>query len=108
VVLAGDGTGRVVKVEVDWGKASGRRTRFWLLTDAAGRKVVGLNRDVWDDGGLEGLRERLGLPIEIVETPKRPAEMRKAYPGTIPWWGAHPVVTTILAIAIVATLLIAL
>ncbi len=101
VVRVGDGAGRVVKVQVDWGMASGRRSRFWLLIDAAGRKVLGLNCDVWDDGELEGVRERLGLPIEIVEMPMRPAELRKAYPGTISWWGAHPVAATVLAIVII-------
>jgi hypothetical protein len=108
VVLAEGRTGRVVDVQVDWGRASGRKSRFWLLIDTAGRAVVSLNRDAWDDGELEVLRERLGLPIEIVETPKRPVELRKAYPGTIPWWGAHPVIATVLAIVIIAALSFAL
>lgn len=108
VALAGDGTGRVVKVEVDWGKGSARRSRFWLLINAAGRTAVFLNRDAWDDGQLEGLREHLGLPIEIVETPKRPVELRKAHPGTIPWWGAHVSVATVLAILVLAALVLAL
>lgn len=81
VVLGAGCTVRVVDVAVAWGKTSGRKSRFWLLIDAAGRATVVLNRDVWDGRQLEGLRERLGLPIEIVETPKRPAEMRKATPG---------------------------
>jgi hypothetical protein len=108
VALAGDDSGRVVKVEVDWGKASARRSRFWLLINAAGRTAVCLNRDAWDEGQLEGLREHLGLPIEIVETPKRPVELRKAHPGTIPWWGAHVTVATVLAMLVLAALVLAL
>lgn len=108
VVLAADGTGQVVKVEVDWGKASGRRSPLWLLINAAGRTVVVLNRHVWDDAQLEGLRDRLGLPIAVVETPKRPAELRKTYPGTIRWWMAHPVVATVLAIVTIAGLVLVL
>jgi hypothetical protein len=107
VLLAGGSPGRVVDVQVNWGKASGRRSRLWLLINAAGRTAVGLNRETWDDGQLEGLRESLGLPIEIVETPKRPAELRKAYPGTLPWWVAHPSVATLIGIVTLTALVLA-
>jgi hypothetical protein len=108
VVLAGGLTGRVVDVEVAWGRASGRRSRFWLLINGTGRTVVGLNRQTWDDGQLERLRESLGLPIEIIEMPKRPTELRKAYPGTLPWWLAYPSAATLVAIITVATVVLAL
>lgn len=108
VVLAGDLTGRVVDIEVAWGRASGRQSRLWLLINGAGRTTVGLNRETWDEGQLERLRESLGLPIEIVETPKRPVELRRAYPGTLPWWVAHPSVATVMAIVVIATLVLTL
>jgi hypothetical protein len=98
VVRVGSGAGRVVEVEVEWGKASGRRSRLWLLVDAAGRAAVVLNRNKWDAGQLEALRERLGLTMELVEMPQRPAELRKTYPGIIPWWTAHPSIATVLTI----------
>ena len=108
IVLVGDSTARVVDVEVVWRNASGRRSRLWLLIDSAGRTAVGLTRKTWDDRQLEGIRESLGLPIEIVETPQRPAELRKAYPGTIPWWAAHSSIATALAIVILTALVLML
>jgi hypothetical protein len=108
VVLHAGCAGRVVKVDVDWGKASARRSRFWLLINAAGRAAVSLNLNAWEDGQLEGLRESLGLPMETVEPAKRPAELRQAYPGTIPWWGAHPSVATVLAIFALTAVVLAL
>jgi hypothetical protein len=108
VLLAGDGRGRVVNVEVAWGNTSGRRSRLWLLMNATGQTAVGLNRDTWNDGQLENLRESLGLPLEVDDTPKRPAELRKVYPGSIAWWAVHPAVAASLAIIIVAVLAIAL
>lgn len=97
---------RVVAVQVAWGGASGRQTRLWALVNAAGRAVAGLNRDAWDDAELEGLRQALGLPIETVSTPQRPAALRRAYPGLVPWWGAHPVAATSLTIVGLAALLL--
>jgi hypothetical protein len=105
VVLEGH-AGRIIDVEAIWGKPSGRRSRLRLFINQAGRTVVSLNREVWDAAQLEDLRVRLGLPIETVTRPQRPAELRKAYPGTIPWWAAHPSIATVLAIAVVAVLVI--
>jgi hypothetical protein len=107
VVLGSGRTGRVVDVAVDWGRASGRRSRFWLIVNVAGKATVVLNWNVWDHGQLESLRERAGLPIEVVETPKRPAELRKEYPGTVPWWGAHPSAATVLAIMLLTVVVLA-
>ena len=99
---------RVVEAEIDWGWASGRKSRLWLLVNAEGRTEVGLNRDVWDAVQLDALRERLGLPLEVVEKPMRPAQARKEYPGTIPWWVAHPVLTTYLLIAMIVAVVVGL
>lgn len=107
VALARGSTGRVVDVEVAWGKASHRRSRLWLLINEAGQTEVGLNRETWDRAQLEGLRERLGLPIEIVDAPQRPAEVRKAYPGTLPWWVAHPSMAALLAIVTLTAVVLA-
>lgn len=108
-VLFADGRpGRVVEADVDWGLASGRRSRLWLLVDADGRTEVGLNHHVWDQGQLEDLRVRLGLPREVVTQPLRPAEARKVYPGTIPWWAVHPVLATYLLIALIIAIVVGL
>ena len=107
VLFTKGSVGRVAHVEVDWGKASGRQSRLWLLIDATGKTAVGLNRELWDGAQLENVREGLGLPIEVVDTPKRPAELRKAFPGSIPWWGAHPAMSS-LAIVIIAALVLLL
>jgi hypothetical protein len=105
-VVLGDHAGRIVDVEVRWGKPSGRRSRLRLFINQAGRTAVSLNKEIWDAAQLEDLRERLGLPIETVARPQRPAELRKAYPGTIPWWAAHPSIATVLAIAVIAVLVL--
>jgi hypothetical protein len=99
---------RVVDVEVRWGAASSRKTRLWLLVNASGRTALGLNRDAWDERELEGLRDLLGLPLETVETPMRPNEIRRAYPGSVPWWGAHPALATVLLIVVATAAAIAL
>jgi hypothetical protein len=101
VVLTEGEQGRVVHVEINWRNASARRSRLWLLINKTGKTEVGLNRAAWDDQQLEHLRESLGLPVEIVESPKRPAELRNDYPGSIPWWTAHLVVATLLAIGMI-------
>jgi hypothetical protein len=108
VVLAGDHSGRIVDVEVVWPMSSGRRSRLRLFITQAGRTAVSLNREVWDSGQLEELREQLGLPVETVEQAQRPTEMRKNYPGTIPWWAAHPSVATVLVIVALTALVLVL
>jgi hypothetical protein len=106
VVFAKDQNGRIVDVEVVWGRSSGRRSRLRLFINRAGKTVVSLNRAIWDHGQLEDLRERLGLPTETVKRPQRPAELRNAYPGTIPWWAAHLSVATVFVIMVVAALVL--
>lgn len=108
VALTEGRRGRVVHVELTWRHASARRSRLWLLLNGSGSTEVGLNRDVWDGRQLEHLRESLGLPIEVVETPKRPSELRHDYPRSVPWWAVHPAAATSLAIVIIATLVVAL
>jgi hypothetical protein len=107
VVLDGDHAGRVVDVEVAWGGASRRRSRLWLLVTAAGRVAVGLNRATWDGEQLENIRQSLGLPLEVIDTPKCPADVRTAYPGSVPWWAVRPVVAALVVIVAVAVLVLA-
>jgi hypothetical protein len=106
VLFTKGSVGRVAHVEVDWGKASGRQSRLWLLINATGKTAVGLNRELWDGAQLENIRESLGLPVEIADAPKRPVELRKAFPGSIPWWAAHLSVATVFAIMVVAVLVL--
>jgi hypothetical protein len=108
VVLTEGPQGRIVHVELTWRHAPTRRSRLWLLLNGSGSTEVGLNRDVWDDRQLEHLRESLGLPIEVIETPKRPSELRHDYPRSVPWWAVHPAAATSLAIVVIATLVVAL
>lgn len=108
VAQTGGRQGRVIHVELTWRHAPARQSRLWLLLNGSGSTEVGLNRDVWDGRQLEHLRESLGLPIEVVETPKRPSELRHDYPGSVPWWAVHPAAVTSLAIVAIATLLVAL
>ncbi len=108
VVLTEGRQGRVVHVELTWRHAPARRSRLWLLLNGSGSTEVGLNRDAWDDRQLEHLRESLGLPIEVIEIPKRPAELRHDYPRSVPWWAVHPAAVTSLAIVAIATLVVAL
>jgi hypothetical protein len=104
VLLSGDDRGRVVNVEVAWNNTSRRRSRLWLLINEKGRTATGLNRDAWDESRLESLREGLGLPLDVDETPKGPAEMREVYPGSIPWWAVHPAWASLLMIMVLAVI----
>lgn len=108
IVLIDDGQGRVVHVDLTWRHAPARRSRLWLLLNKSGNTEVGLNRDAWDDQQLEGLRKSLALPTEVVEEPKRPSELRRDFPRSVPWWAVHPVAASSLAIVIFATLLVEL
>jgi hypothetical protein len=107
VALTENHQGRVVHVELAWRHTPAKRSRLWLLLNESGSTTVGLNRDAWDGRQLEGVRERLGLPIEVVETPRRPSELRHDYPCSVPWWAVHPAMATSLAIVIIATLVVA-
>ena len=95
---------RVVELEVDWGRPSGRVSPLWLLIDESGRATLALNRKVWDERRLEELRRSLGLPLERRRTALRPAQARLLYPASVPWWAAHPTAATLLGIAIVSAL----
>lgn len=106
VLLAKGSRGRVVNVEVVWSNTSSRRSRLWLLMNTTGRTVVGLNRDMWGDAQLESLREGLGLPLEVDGTARRPAELRRVYPGSIAWWMVHPALATVLLIVVVVVLVL--
>jgi hypothetical protein len=50
---------RVVELEVDWGRPSGRVSPLWLLIEESGRATLALNRKVWDERRLEELRSSL-------------------------------------------------
>jgi hypothetical protein len=108
VSIVNASTWRVAELEVFWGNISGRRSRLWCLVNAAGRAEVSLNRAAWDAGQLESLRESLGVPLEVAAAPKRPAEVRQTYPGTIPWWAAHPATATLLVVVVITVLVLAL
>lgn len=98
--------GEVIDAEVVWGGASRRRSRLWLLVSSGRHTALRLNRSLWDDRQLERLRERLDLPVVLVDTPQQPAELRRAYPGSIPWWAARPATATVAAIVIIVAALL--
>jgi hypothetical protein len=97
---------RVVELEVDWGRPSGRVSPLWLLIEESGRTTLALNRKAWDERRLEELRASLGLPLERRQTALRPAQARLLYPASVPWWAAHPSTATLLAIAILSALIL--
>lgn len=97
---------RVVRAEVLWGGVTERSSRLWMIVEEAERVKLGLNLAAWDEAALEALRERVELPLEIDDVPKRPAKLVTAWPGSIPWWAVHPVLATLLAIAVVAVLVL--
>lgn len=84
---------RAVDVRVVWRSVAGRESRLWLLVNAKGHVTVRLNRDAWDASQLEELREKLGIAREVVNTPMSPIAIRRGYRGSIPWWGAHPMLS---------------
>jgi hypothetical protein len=96
---------KVVDVEVTWGSASSRRSHLWLLVDKTGHTLVSLNRYAWDHAQLENLRQRVDLPIKVIDGPRAPRELRYAYPRSVPWWGAYPLVAVAGVIVAVATVI---
>jgi hypothetical protein len=97
---------RIIEVKVAWAN-SNRCTHLWLFTKA-GHAVVSLNRDAWDSGQLEQARKSLDLPLEVIDGPKSPKELRNLYPQSIPWWAAYPLPATVVTLVFIAAIVIAL
>ena len=83
-VLQGRPVSRVVVTSVRF--LAGRRTRLWILLTSDGRAVLSLNQEAWPEAGLERIRQRLRVPVEIRDVVLRPRQPRSIYPGAIPWW----------------------
>ena len=99
---------KVVEAEVHWFQTSARCTRVWLLVNADGRAEVNLNADAWDHVQLELLRQRLGIPREVMNQTQRAKELRAKFPGSVPVAVLHPIALTYLLLAaIVASVLVA-
>lgn len=102
-------SGRAIVANVAWG-ASGNSQR-WLLLDPSGRAAIALDLAAWNLDHLQALCDRLGVSQEVDPTPRRPADLRRMYPGGIPWAIAYPYRFTFLligALSIAAVLLGAL
>jgi hypothetical protein len=106
VLLTQGDKGRMVDVNVGWGGPSHRQSHLRLLVGATGHTAAALNRDTWDGTQLEELRQYFDLPLEVDREPKRAAELRSRYPGSVPWWAAHPTAATLLAIGVVVVLVL--
>ena len=99
---------KVVEADVHWFRTSARSTRVWLLVNAGGRAEVNLNADAWDQAQLERLRQRLGIPREVISRTQRGNELRAKFPGSVPLAVLHPIALTYLLLAaIVASVLVA-
>jgi hypothetical protein len=72
-------------------------SQLWLLVDAAGETILGLNRAVWDGSQLEALREVLGLLLQVDQRPIVPASSRSVS-GERRAVAAQPVMATLLVI----------
>lgn len=99
--------GRAVVAGVRW-VGSGRRSRRWLLLDAGGEVRLALDLVLWDLDDLHALTDRLGIRQEMDPALRRPADLRRAYPGSVHWLAAHPLQFTFLLIAAVSIVLAAL
>ena len=96
---------RAVTAEVLWSQ-SGPAQR-WLLLDAGGATALGLDLTAWKADELSALCERAGIPQQSDPTRRRPAELRRAYPGGLPWVLAHPFIGGLVLI-VVATIVVVL
>ena len=90
------GSVRAVTAQVTW--SSGALTQRWLLVDASGAVALGLDLTAWETDDLSAVCERAGIPQVHDPTRRRPAELRRAYPGGLPWVVAHPFVLCFLLI----------
>jgi hypothetical protein len=94
---------RAIVATVRW--ASGRESGRWLLLDAGGATLLGLDLTAWDESGLAALERRLGLAREHDRTPRTPADLRRRHPGAFPWPLVHPFAASLILIAAVTVLL---
>ena len=89
---------RAVTADVLWSQ-SGPAKR-WLLLEAGGATVLGLDLTAWKADELSALCERAGIPQQSDPTPRRAAELRRAYPGGLPWAVAHPFIGGVVLIVV--------
>jgi len=86
-------------VELDLAKGrSPRRVHCWLLVDVGGNGVRLLNRAGWRAADLKRLREALEVPLDVRSEPMRAADLRREFPGSIPWWSLHVSLLTVVAL----------
>jgi hypothetical protein len=97
---------RAVTADVLWSQAG--PAQRWLLLDAGGATVLGLDLLAWKADELSALCERAGIPQQSDRTPRRPAELRRAYPGGVPWAVAYPFIGGIVLIVVVSIVLLLL
>jgi hypothetical protein len=95
---------RVEMVGLASGQSAGTFTRMWLLLDPSGRAQLALNPAAWDPSDLDALAATLALQVDVAPKSKRLAQVRKDYPGALPAWAAHPILTG--ATGVVAIILI--
>ena len=84
-----------------------------LLLDAQGHSVMRLQAGTWGLSNIEALRSTLQVPIDgswDTGAPLTYQRLRKAFPGSCPWWLAHVIalsmLTTLAAFAILIVVVV--
>lgn len=98
-VLTPGERGRVVRLTLVY-RLSGWRAQVQLWLGADGRPRVMLNESAWGERELAQLRHLAGVPIETLDRPVSPAQLRRDHPGSVLWIFAHPLICTWIAIVV--------
>ena len=96
---------RIVVTDFTYARYLGERGELWVIVDAAGRGVLRLHPEGWEDQDVERLAAGLDVPLERRTTVSTAAALRREFPGVMPWWLAHLGATTVGVILVLAIVL---
>jgi len=71
-----------------------------FLSDSAGKMVMRLSGQIWDEPRIRAFHEALALPTRVRQGPTRRRDLEAEEPGALKWAEAHPVAMTVITIAL--------
>jgi hypothetical protein len=77
----------------------GRGTDAFLF-DSAGKMVLRLSGQVWDEPRIRAFHEALALPTRVRQGPTRRKDLEAEEPGALKWAEAHPAAMIVITIAL--------
>jgi hypothetical protein len=87
---------RIYQARFIVGTRSAYTFSYYLFLDRAGETLLKLPGKWWPEDRIEALGSAAGIPVNGTRTVLEGPAFRRAFPGSISWFSAHPVITAIL------------